>query len=150
MPKNYEESQYIKRLLYIQNKDLHYSNSIIDLIKNREHLKKYLLATSSYGKELQEDLNVIVGHNKQSNNAIVRHALDKKNAGIMQNPNPLNLTFRDTKKFDIQNPIIGNLLRQVKASKLSDKDITRKILGDLETAKLEDRLEELKKTNKSK
>ena len=78
MPKNYEESQYIKRLLYIQNKDLHYSNSIIDLIKNREHLKKYLLATSSYGKELQEDLNVIVGHNKQSNNAIVRHALDKK------------------------------------------------------------------------
>ena len=63
----------------------------------------------------------------------------------MQNPNPLNLTFRDTKKFDIQNPIIGNLLRQVKASKLSDKDITRKILGDLETAKLEDRLEELKK-----
>ena len=63
----------------------------------------------------------------------------------MQNPNPLNLTFRDIKKFDIQNPIIGNLLRQVKASKLSDKDITRKILGDLETAKLEDRLEELKK-----
>ena len=81
MPKNYEESQYIKRLLYIQNKDLHYSNSIIDLIKNREHLKKYLLATSSYGKELQEDLNVIVGHNKQSNNAIVRHALYKKKCG---------------------------------------------------------------------
>ena len=36
-------------------------------------------------------------------------------------------------------------MSQVKASKLSDKDITRKILGDLETAKLEDRLEELKK-----
>ena len=63
----------------------------------------------------------------------------------MQNPNPLNLTFPDIKKFDIQNTIIGNLLSQVKASKLSDKDITRKILGDLETAKLADRLEELKK-----
>ena len=36
-------------------------------------------------------------------------------------------------------------MSQVKASKLNDKDITRKILGDLETAKLEDRLEELKK-----
>ena len=36
-------------------------------------------------------------------------------------------------------------MSQVKASKLTDKDITRKVLGDLETAKLEDRLEELKK-----
>ena len=36
-------------------------------------------------------------------------------------------------------------MSQVKASKLSDKDITRKCLGDLETAKLADRLEELKK-----
>ena len=36
-------------------------------------------------------------------------------------------------------------MSQIKASKLSDKDITRKILGDLETAKLEDRLEKLKK-----
>ena len=63
----------------------------------------------------------------------------------MQNPNPLNLTFPDIKKFDIQNTIIGNLFSQVKTSKLNDKDITRKILGDLETAKLEDRLEELKK-----
>ena len=36
-------------------------------------------------------------------------------------------------------------MSQIKASKLSDKDITRKILVDLETAKLEDRLEKLKK-----
>ena len=66
----------------------------------------------------------------------------------MQNPNLLNLIFQDIKKFDIQNPVIGNLLSQVKAIKLSDKDITRKILGDLETTKLEDAwrsLEELKK-----
>ena len=63
----------------------------------------------------------------------------------MQNSDPLNLTFPDIKKFDIQNTITGNLLSQVETSKLNDKDITRKILGDLETAKLEDRLEELKK-----
>ena len=36
-------------------------------------------------------------------------------------------------------------LWEFKTSKLTDKDITRKVLGDLETAKLEDRLEELKK-----
>ena len=145
LQKNYEESEYIKRLPYIRNKDPHYSNLIIDLIKKRDDLKKYLLATSNYGEELQEDLNAIVGHNEQFNNAIVRHALDEKNGGIMQNPNPRNLTFWDIKRFDIQNPVIRNLLSQIKASKLSDKDITRKILGDLETAKLEDRLEKLKK-----
>ena len=61
MPKDYEEAQYIKRLRYIQNKDLHYSHSIIDLIKDRDDFKKYLLATSKYRQELQEDLNAIVG-----------------------------------------------------------------------------------------
>ena len=43
------------------------------------------------------------------NNAIVRHALDLKNAGIFQNPKPLNLTYHDAKKFDLQNPIIRKL-----------------------------------------
>ena len=110
MPKNYEESQYIKRLSYIQNKDPHYSNSVVDLIKNRGDLKKIPLTTSNYGKELQEDLNAIVGHKEQFNNAIVRRGLDEKNTGIMQNSNPLNLTFPDIKKFDIQNTIIGKFI----------------------------------------
>ena len=39
LPKNYEGSQYIKRLRYIQNKDPYYSNSVNDLIKNRHDLK---------------------------------------------------------------------------------------------------------------
>ena len=32
----------------------------------------------------------------------------------MQNHNPLNLTFDDVKKFDMQNPIIGKIATQVK------------------------------------
>ena len=48
---------------------------------------------SDYGNELQEDLNQIVGYDEKFNNAIVRHSLHQKNAGIFQNPNPLNLTF---------------------------------------------------------
>ena len=35
----------------------------------------------------------------------------------MQNPNPLNLTFCDVKKFDMQNPIIDKIATQVKACK---------------------------------
>ena len=42
LPKNYEETQYIKRLPNIQNKDLHlhFNNSVTDILKNREDLKK--------------------------------------------------------------------------------------------------------------
>ena len=42
LTKNYEETQYIKRLPNIQNKDLHlhFNNSVTDILKNREDLKK--------------------------------------------------------------------------------------------------------------
>ena len=56
-----------------------------------------MLATSDYGQELQEDLNAILGYNEKFNNAVAGRALDTKNAGIMQNSNPLNLTFHDVK-----------------------------------------------------
>ena len=109
LPKNYEESQYIKRLPYISNKGPGFNNKVLDLLRNREDLKKWLLATSDYGDEMQEDLNAIVGYDEKFNNAIVRHALDLKNAGIFQNPKPLNLTYHDAKKIHLQNPIIRKL-----------------------------------------
>ena len=79
--REYKESQYIKRLPYIHDKGPEFSNSIINIIKNCDDLKKWLLASSDFGQELQEDLNavvgynVIVGYNAKFNNAIVRHAL---------------------------------------------------------------------------
>ena len=45
-------------------------------------MKKWLLATSKYGNEIQEDLNVIVGYDEKFNNAIVMHALDLKDSAI--------------------------------------------------------------------
>ena len=107
--KKYETSQYVKRLPYILNKGPDFENKVIDLINNREDLKKWLLATSEYGNEIQEDLNAIVGYDEKFNNAIVRHALDLKDSTIFRNPNPLNVTFCDVKKFDLTNPIIGKL-----------------------------------------
>ena len=103
-----------------------------------------MLATSNYGQELQEDLNEIVGYNEKFNNAIVRYALDTKNAGIIQNPNLLNLTFRDVKKVYLQNPVLGKIATKVKASKLTDEQLTKKILMQDDIAKIKNRLEELK------
>ena len=51
------------------------------------------------------------------------------------------MTFRNVKKFDVVNPVIGKLATQVKASKLTDHELTKKLLGQGETDKLENRFE---------
>ena len=104
-----------------------------------------MLATSDYGNELQEELNQIVGYDKKFNDAIVSHALDQKNAGIFQNPNSLNLTFQNVKKFDLTNPIICKIASQVKASKLTEDQLTKRILMQDEIANIENRLKQLKR-----
>ena len=94
---------------------------------------------------MQEDIKTIVDYNEKFNNVIVRHGLNTKNAGIMQNPKPLNLTFRDVKKIDLQNAVLGKIATQVKASKLTNEQLTKRILMQDDIAKIENRLEELKR-----
>ena len=139
--RNYEDFEYIKKLPYISNKGPDVDNKVLNASKNREDLKKWLLATSDYGQEIQDDLNAIVGYDEKFNNAIVRHVLDLKDEAVLRNPNPLNVTFQDVKKFDVVNPVIGKLATQVKASKLTDYKLTKKLLGQGETEKLEYRFE---------
>ena len=88
LPSDYEE-----RGTFITNQNPAVKNNILNLLKNREDLKKWLLATSDYGNEIQQDLNVIVGYDEKFNNAIVRHSLDRKDEAIFRNPNPINVTF---------------------------------------------------------
>ena len=145
LPENYEESQYFKRLPYITNKGPDFRNKVLDLLRSREDFKKWLLATSDYGNELQEDLNAIVAYDEKFNNPIVRHALDLKNAGIFQNPNPLNLNFCNVKKVCLENPIIGKLATRVKARKLTEDQLTKKNLMQDQIANIESRLKELRK-----
>ena len=127
LPKNYEESFYFNEVPYLTNKDPAIENNLINLIKNRDDLKKWLLATGDYGNGIQDDLNAIVGYDEKFNNAIVRHSLDLKDEAIFRNPNPTNVTFHDMKKLDLVNPVIGKLATQVKASKLIDYQLTKKI-----------------------
>ena len=54
------------------------------------------------------------------------YSLDLKDESIFRNPNPINVTFHDMKKIDLVNPVIGKLATQVKASKLTDCDLTKK------------------------
>ena len=52
LPKNYRGRQYIRRLSYIRNDDPNFKNSVIDIVNNRSDLRKFLLATSDYGKKI--------------------------------------------------------------------------------------------------
>ena len=106
-------------------------------MRNTEDLKKWLLATSDYGNKIQEDLNAIVGYDEKFDNAIVRQALDRKDEAIVCNPNPINVTFHDLEKIDLVNPVIGKLASQVRASKLTDYELTKKLLEHGEIDKLQ-------------
>ena len=75
-------------------------------MNNRSDLRKFLLATNDYG----ENINDVVSDGKFYQ-AVLRRALDQKNKGIFESPIPLSVKFKDAKKFDIQNPIIRNLLK---------------------------------------
>ena len=110
----------------------------IDLFNNRTDLQKYLLATSGYGDFVQEKINTIVDDGRY-NHATVCKALDEKSKGLLQYGTPLSITFKDAKKFDIQNPIIGGLLSQVEANKLEDNILKQK-LEDLKNREIASRL----------
>ena len=113
-------------------------------MRNREDFKKWLLATSDNGNEIQEDFNAIVGYDEKFNNAIIRHSLDLKVEAIFRNPNPINVIFHDMKKFDLVNPVTGKLATQVRASKLTDYQLTKKMLNQDKVDKLQLRLDALK------
>ena len=95
------------------------------MVNSRTDLQKYLLATSRYGDFIQEKISTIVNHGKY-NHAMVRRALDEEKKGLLQYGTPLSVTFKDAKKFDIQNPIISGLLSQVEANKLEDNILKQK------------------------
>ena len=67
-----------------------------------------------------------------------------KDSAIFRNPNPLNVTFRDVKKFDMTNPIIGKLAAQIKANKMSNEDLTKNIIMQGEVEKIQNRSAEIK------
>ena len=62
------------------------------------------------------------------NQAVVCKAPDQRNKGVFEAPTPLSVTFKDANKFIIQNPVIGNLLSQVNANKITDAKV-KQLLG---------------------
>ena len=89
---------------------MNFQTSISDVINIRHDLRNYLLTTGDIRKSIQKKLKSVVTDGKL-NDAII----------ILADPNPFQVTIKDIKKFDAQNPIIGKVLTQIETSKLSDK-----------------------------
>ena len=137
LPRNYAASQMLRILNF---KMMRLILLITELI-----FEKFLLGTSKYGKNIQENINSVVTDG-QFNNVALRHLLDEKNKGVFKSLNPLSVTFKDTIKFDVQNPVVGNLLSQVKGSTLTEAQV-KKIFSDTEDAKIRARLDVLRNDN---
>ena len=89
---------------------MNFQTSISDVINIRHDLRNYLLTTGDIRKSIQKKLKSVVTEDKL-NDAII----------ILADPYPFQVTIKDIKKFDAQNPIIGKVLTQIETSKLSDK-----------------------------
>ena len=70
--------------------------------------------------------------------------MDLKDEPIRRNPNPLNVTFYNMKKFYQFNPVIGKFSAQVKAAKLTEQELNQKILDNFRADTLQARLDKLK------
>ena len=102
-----------------------------------------MLATSDYGRNIQKNINAVVSDEK-FNQTVVRRGLDQKTNRVFESPIPLSVMFKDAKKFNIQNPIIGTLLSQVNANKISHAKV-KELLSQAKDEELQTRLHRLKK-----
>ena len=81
-----------------------------------DDIQKYILATSDFAKEMQNDINHYVTRDR-INNASFRQKIDPISKIILRRQNPLELVFEDISTFDAENPIIGSLLRELDVKK---------------------------------
>ena len=104
--KSHRASEYFKFLLYLHDAEKpNFQTSISNVINNTHYQQ---LATGGIGKNIHKNSELVVTDGKL-NDAIIRHALDTKDKHILSDPNPLQVTFRDIKKIDALNPIIGKV-----------------------------------------
>ena len=104
-------------------------NKVEDLLKNREDLQNYLLATEFLHTTLEDSLQLAVSHGKLNEGTKVRHLSelnDPKYRYFRQNNNPLDVVYKEKAKFDVQNPIIGDLLKEINKGKLFDDEYFKK------------------------
>lgn len=98
-----------------------------DILNNREDLQNYLLATDDLNNSIQESLHLVVGNGRLNDRTAVRHESDLNPTTIFfkQNNNPFDAIYKKHAKFNVQNPIIGSLFKQINTSKITPSGIKK-------------------------
>ena len=94
-----------------------------------DDIKNFLLGTSDYARGIQSDIDLYVTRGRH-NHASFRRKLDPIEKSVWRTENPLALLFKDVANFDVQNPVIGSLLREIDLGKRStNSDLIKKSLS---------------------
>ena len=127
LPINEKNKDLFGKLPCIANlKDPVLQNKGEDVLKNREDLQKYLLATDDLRNTIEESLDLAVGYGKLNDGSAVRHVSERDSPSykfFKRNNNLLDVVYKKNPKFDIQNPVIGSLLKQINKTKVTEKGI---------------------------
>ena len=89
-----------------------------------EDVQKYLLATSDFAKDIQDDINLYVTQDRL-NNTSFRQKLNTIAKNIFRRQNPLELVFQDISTFDVQSPVVGSLFHKFD---ISNKDVASTLI----------------------
>ena len=126
LPTNFVESFYKDWLGGIDfSEDTDFQQSIVNKTPS-EDVKKFLLTTSDFGNEIQRELNLYRMDGKL-NSAIFRRKLDPISKNVFRNESPIEFLFKNLKHFDAQNPVIGNLIKEIDIGK--KKDLSKILKG---------------------
>ena len=126
LPTNFVESFYKDWLGGIDfSEDTDFQQSIVNKTPS-EDVKKFLLTTSDFGNEIQGELNLYRMDGKL-NSAIFRRKLDPISKNVIRNESPIEFLFKNLKHFDAQNPVIGNLIKEIDIGK--KKDLSKILKG---------------------
>ena len=94
-----------------------------------DDIKNFLLGTSDYAGGIQSDIDFYVTRGRH-NQASFRGKLDPIEKSVWRTESPLALFFKDEVHFDVQNPVIGSLLREIELGKRStNSDLIKKLLS---------------------
>ena len=126
LPKDQKAKDLLAHLPYISNlSDPILQNRVEDLLKNREDLQNYLLATEFLNTTLEDSLELAISRGKLNEGTKVRHLSELNDPTykyFRQNNNPLDVVYKEKAQFDVQNPIIGDLLKEINKGKFTDEE----------------------------
>ena len=134
LPKDEKAKDLFAHLPYLANlKDPVLQNKVKNLLKNREDLQNYLQATEDLNRTIEESLELAVSHGKLNDASKVRHVSERDNPTynyFRKNDDPLDVVYKQQAKFDVQNPIIGSLLKEINRGRQTYEGIKKHLTKD--------------------